>query len=63
VARIQQTEAHPALYLKTTTSEGASVHLDCMVFWQITDTELAARTAIQFLNISDEYDANTQTHH
>jgi hypothetical protein len=34
-----------------------------MIFWQIVDTELAARTAIQFLNIEDEYDADTQMHH
>jgi hypothetical protein len=51
------------LFLKTTTSEGATVHLDCMIFWSVTDTELAARTAIQFLDVGVEFDPNTHTHH
>ena len=51
------------LFLKTTTVEGASVHLDCMIFWQVIDTELAARTAIQFLDVGQEYDPITHTQH
>lgn len=32
-----------SLHLKTTTCEGATVYLDCMIFWMIVDTDLASR--------------------
>jgi len=39
----------PSHYLETSTIEGASVHLDVMIFWRIVDTELSALTAMTFL--------------
>lgn len=43
---IESDKLDTGLLLKTTTAEGATAHLDCMIFWQVVDTELAARTAV-----------------
>jgi hypothetical protein len=37
---------NPALYLFTRTIEGAFISLNVMIFWNIIDTELAAKNAM-----------------
>lgn len=40
--------------MKTTTSEGSLVTIDAMIFWRITDTEKAAKNAMEMLKINEE---------
>ena len=51
----------PSVYLHTTTAEGSTVTLDAMLFWKIIDTEVAAKTAMEILNIEDSFGANNNS--
>ena len=35
-------------------SEGSQVALDCMIFWRISDSEKAAKNAMELLKIDDQ---------
>ena len=41
---------NPSFYLYARTIEGAFISLDVMIFWNIVDTELAAKNAMQILD-------------
>ena len=36
-------------YLKSTTAEGSTVYLDAMIFWNIIDTDICAKKAMEIL--------------
>ena len=51
---------NPAFYLYTRTIEGAFISLNVMIFWNISDTELAAKNAMQILDKQEEYHEKNQ---
>lgn len=50
---VHSNQIDPAEHLTTTTAEGATITIDAMIFWKILDTELASKTAMEILKISD----------
>jgi hypothetical protein len=50
-----QDPTDPTFNLRARTIEGAFICVDCMIFWNVVDTELAATNAMEILDKQEEY--------